>query len=157
MANRHYSERPIPLAEQVMEMRRYFPNFRTHWYRNVVRWVGELQPRAISQRYRVKIIHQLHKNPAVYVLNPPLVPGQDGKIPHTYPGKRLCLFHPRRQEWSQHMLVAKTIVPWTCLWLSYYECWQATGEWLGGGEHPALRGRMQSPLQLARSLGGSGY
>ncbi len=155
MVNKHYSDRPIPLAEQVMEMRRYFPNFRTHWRRNVIRWVGELQPRAISQRYRVKIIHQLHKNPAVYVLNPPLVLGQDGKIPHTYPGNRLCLFHPKRQEWSQQMFVATTIVPWTCLWLSYYESWQATGEWLGGGEHPLLRGRMKPPLQIARSLTGS--
>lgn len=156
MANKHFSERPISLAEQVIEMRRYFPDFRTHWCRNVVRWVGELQPRGISQRYRVKIIHQLYENPAVYVLNPPLVPGQDGEIPHTYPGNRLCLFYPKRQEWSQHMVVAETIVPWICLWLSYYECWQATGEWLGGGEHLALKGRRKSPLQLASSLGSSG-
>ena len=33
-------------------------------------------------------------------------------------------------------LIANTIIPWTVEWLYYYELWQATGEWLGGGEHP---------------------
>ncbi|EKK00114.1 hypothetical protein RBSH_04450 [Rhodopirellula baltica SH28] len=24
------------------------------------------------------------------------------------------------------------------MWLMYYEFWHATGEWLGGGEHPEV-------------------
>ena len=32
------------------------------------------------------------------------------------------------------MLIADTIVPWTCEWLVHYEIWFATGEWHGGGE-----------------------
>jgi hypothetical protein len=34
------------------------------------------------------------------------------------------------------MVLADTIIPLASLWLFYYEVWFATGEWLGGGEHP---------------------
>ena len=34
------------------------------------------------------------------------------------------------------MWIADTILPWTSLWLYFYELWHATGQWLGGGEHP---------------------
>lgn len=34
------------------------------------------------------------------------------------------------------MYVCDTIVPWTAEWLLNYELWLATGEWVGGGEHP---------------------
>lgn len=29
------------------------------------------------------------------------------------------------------------IVPWTSLWLYFFEDWLATDEWKGGGKHPA--------------------
>lgn len=28
-------------------------------------------------------------------------------------------------------MIAETIVPWTALWLLYYELWLETDEWLG--------------------------
>lgn len=34
--------------------------------------------------------------------------------------------------------IANTIIPWTIEWLYYYELWLATGEWLGGGDHPEI-------------------
>lgn len=30
-----------------------------------------------------------------------------------------------------------TVVPWTSLWLFYFEDWLDSGEWRGGGMHPA--------------------
>ncbi len=36
------------------------------------------------------------------------------------------------------MRIATTVIPWLLEWLVYYEAWQATGEWLGGGEHPLI-------------------
>lgn len=39
--------------------------------------------------------------------------------------------------WTGDMLIADTIVPWTCEWLIYYEIWLAIGEWYGGGEEPS--------------------
>lgn len=152
MVSSHFSEQPISLAEQVIMMKRYFPDFDTRWHKNIVRWVGEIQPRELSQRYRIKIIHQLHKMPEVFVLRPQLVADVGSTIPHTYPGNRLCLYHPKRQEWSQQMHVATTIVPWTSLWLNYYELWQVTGEWLGGGEHLELRQFARSSIQTILGL-----
>jgi hypothetical protein len=52
--------------------------------------------------------------------------------------ERLCLYLPSADEWMPTQLIAETIVPWTSLWLFYYETWHATGEWLGGGDHPKV-------------------
>ncbi|MEA5466361.1 hypothetical protein [Leptothoe sp. PORK10 BA2] len=152
MANSHFREQPISLAEQIVVMKRYFPKFIVHWRRNIVCWIGEIQPGAISQRYRIKIVHQLHKVPQIFVLKPQLVATRDERVPHTYPGNRLCLYHPKKREWDQQMHIATTIVPWTSLWLTYYEFWQATGEWLGGGEHPELSRSSKKTMQIVASL-----
>ena len=34
------------------------------------------------------------------------------------------------------MRVDQTIVPWTTLWLFYFEDWLSSDEWKGGGLHP---------------------
>ena len=47
---------------------------------------------------------------------------------------RICLY--RYSEFNSSKLLANTIIPWAIEWLYYYELWLATGEWLGGGEHP---------------------
>lgn len=152
MVDDFFPERPISLAEQIAVMKRHFPGFAADWHKNIVQWVGELQPGELSQRYRIKIIHQLHKDPSVFVREPQLVPDANGFIPHMYRDDRLCLFYPQRREWSQQRHVATTIVPWTSLWLRHYEFWQATGEWLGGGEHPESAQSAETPLQIARGL-----
>ncbi|SJM35583.1 conserved hypothetical protein [Mesorhizobium delmotii] len=37
------------------------------------------------------------------------------------------------------MRLDQSIVPWTSLWLFYFEDWLTDGEWRGGGEHPIHR------------------
>ena len=49
---------------------------------------------------------------------------------------QLCLYKPGNKEWMKHYSIAKTIVPWAIEWLYYYEIWQITGDWQGGGAHP---------------------
>jgi hypothetical protein len=142
MGNKHshqFPEQPISLSEQVAMMKRHFPNFRMRWKKNVIIWIGELHPAPFCNHYRVRIIHQLHKSPNVHVLKPLLTDPFNEGIPHTYPGNCLCLFHPKKREWTQRMYIALSVIPWISLWLFYYEIWQATGEWMGGGEHPDLR------------------
>ena len=88
-------------------------------------------------------IHQMF--PVVQVIKPKLhVPQQNedhNGFPHVYvnplnaASSPLCLFDPRRGEWTYNDLVAETTVPWTADWLCCYEGWLATGEWLGGGSH----------------------
>jgi len=43
---------------------------------------------------------------------------------------RYCIFNKSKY-------LSLTIIPWTIEWLYFYKIWLATGEWCGGGEHPA--------------------
>ncbi len=84
--------------------------------------------------------------PEMYVLRPDLT-GLAGaaKIPHIYPGPgpgtHLCLWRPKKREWSPQMPLSETYIAWTAQWLWYFEDWLATGIWNGGGNHPSSRKR----------------
>lgn len=96
-----------------------------------------MQPTPLSTKYRIRIQYARDIFPEVSVITPALIKrSEQDKIPHTYPNGHLCLYLPWAKEWTQNMLISETIVPWTSLWLYYYEIWHATGGWLGGGEHP---------------------
>jgi hypothetical protein len=59
-------------------------------------------------------------------------------LPHVYRNPtRLCLYLPRTPEWQPWMRLDQTVVPWTSLWLFYFEDWLDSGEWKGGVMHPA--------------------
>lgn len=132
----------LPIAEQIVAMKNTFPKFKTEWEKNVVVWTGELQPTPLSKNYTVRIVYSLGMNqPEVTVISPALVKRGNESIPHVYPGNKLCLFRPKKKEWTKEKLISQTIVPWISLWLYYYELWHATGEWLGGGEHPNKKRR----------------
>jgi hypothetical protein len=70
---------------------------------------------------------------------PTLASGRE--LPHVYEQDptRLCLYLPGSGEWSSAMRISETIVPWSVLWLFYFEDWLATGDWGGGGIHPQAR------------------
>lgn len=98
---------------------------------------GTLQPSALGVAYLVRFEYVLGGVPVASVLSPKLSPRAAGEaIPHVYPGPRPCLWLPSSGEWTGKKLLSTTVVPWLLLWLMYYELWHATGEWLGGGEHP---------------------
>lgn len=65
-----------------------------------------------------------------------LAPGR--ALPHVYSQRpvRLCLHFPKYDEWTFDKSIAETLVPWTYLWLFYFENWLATDQWQGGGKHP---------------------
>lgn len=135
-----YKKMFVPIADQIVAMRKDFPNFVAEWDKNVVVWIGDLQPTPLSKNYTVRIVYSLGMDgPEVTVLSPKLVNRNEESIPHVYPGNKLCLFRPKKKEWTKEKLISKTIIPWTSLWLHYYELWHATGEWLGGGEHPTKK------------------
>ena len=69
------------------------------------------------------------------MVSPQLEPRDGESIPHVFGDGTLCLFRFKYHEWNATMSIAETMIPWTALWLYYYEIWHATGEWLGGGEH----------------------
>lgn len=85
------------------------------------------------------------KMPLVMVISPRLRPRPNAEdeapLPHVYFNRTditrspLCLFDPEANEWSHNDLIAQTTIPWSADWLACYECWLATGRWLGGGRH----------------------
>ena len=128
------------IAEQVGAIKSQYGNFYIHSGPSHLRVRGTLQPTARSDQYLVEIKYQLKKFPCIYVLQPTLVKNFKGDaIPHIYPGEKLCLHQPKYYEFRFSDLIANTIIPWTSLWLYYYEVWHVTGEWLGGGEHPTRK------------------
>lgn len=104
-------------------------------------WDFWAKPTALSREYHLQLTYHYNDIPKLYVLEPDLVLlSGDKPIPHVYEQKptRLCLYLPGAGEWLPSMFIDKTLVPWSYLWLFYFEDWLATGEWKGGGIHPEI-------------------
>lgn len=142
----------LSLEKQARRMRELFPGFELRCETGCYSWYGTIQPLETSAQYRVRIRYALDKQPEVKVLDPKLEKrGDGGRIPHVYPGNNLCLYRPRKQEWTDQKYIADTIVPWTSLWLMFYEYWLVTGEWMGGGEHPEHKARERKPAAVVNA------
>lgn len=96
-------------------------------------------PTPLSRRYGIRLNYENGGLVEVFVDDPDLSLLADGRdLPHVYAQRpaRLCLYLPRTREWTPERRVDQTIMPWTTLWLFYFEDWLLTNEWKGGGEHP---------------------
>jgi hypothetical protein len=108
--------------------------------RHGFRFDFKAKPTPLSREYSIRITMKRGKSPNIYVLKPNLTLLADGRrIPHLYSQEdhRLCLYLPETNEWDHGKSLASTIVPWTILWLYYFEEWLLSNEWKGGGEHPS--------------------
>lgn len=105
-------------------------------------WSAKIKPTALSKEYTVALVYQQGKGPKVWIIGDELEKLEDANFPHKFNVDikckmvRICLY--RYSEFNSSKLIANTIIPWTVEWLYYYELWLATGEWLGGGEHPEI-------------------
>jgi len=99
-------------------------------------WEFDAKPSDFSKTYRVLLVWDFKfVAPKVYILNNELNEVElTKKIPHLYCRKKiqLCLFYPQYNEFNGLMSLCDTIIPWTYLWLMYYEEWLYSGEWKGG-------------------------
>jgi hypothetical protein len=78
--------------------------------------------------FRVGIFYKGALPPKVYLLRPMLA----DNAPHVYrKDGSLCVYYFADWTWSEDKHLASTIVPWTIVWLYFYEIWLETGEWLG--------------------------
>lgn len=116
---------------QSLHIQTHFPGFSFHIHRGVARWRRLLQPRDVSPQYEIEIEYKWKKLPRARVIRPKLVPD----APHRYGDGTLCLYWPQEWHWSADQLIAATMIPWTALWLLYYELWLDTGKWLGTSSH----------------------
>ncbi len=134
----------INLGIQSLHIQHRFSGFTYKRERGVAVWRGTLQPRPLSPKYRVAVRYKLNFYPSVKVISPALAP----KAPHLWSDGTLCLYYPKENPWRRDMLIATTILPWTALWLYYYELWLDTGKWLGPSSHAAdsnLQGGYANP------------
>lgn len=128
------------IMAQYGEIKRKYNKVQVSAHKGKVEIFIQLQPTAESPMYTIKIVTK-EWEPAVnvFVVEPDIskyARCKDNKIPHTYLDGSICLYLPNHNEWSYHDSWAETLIPWTCLWLYYFEIWLMTGEWLGGGVHP---------------------
>lgn len=94
-----------------------------------------LTPNNLSRTYDVKIVFT-DLGAKVYVVNEVLKLAEGRhRLPHIYSQEmqQLCLYSVSKKEWSSKKLIVKTLIPWACEWLFYYELWLINGDWLGGG------------------------
>ena len=90
----------------------------------------------MSRSYRIKLDYTLHGSPELFVSKPDLrALAGERKILHLYDQQRirLCLYLPETNEWYDRRFLADTLVPWSVLWLFYFEEWLISENWKGGG------------------------
>jgi hypothetical protein len=107
--------------------------------RNVLRWNFNVRPTVLSRMYALALEYRPSGTPQVCVRSPNLLALADyRRLPHVYTQlpTRLCLYLPGAGEWHRGLSIAATIVPWTYLWLHYFEEWLVSDDWKGGGVHP---------------------
>ena len=117
----------LTIGQQMTRMQEDFPGFQYKRANGIPTWIGRLQPFEQSPIYTVKFIYPVPKRPRIHIIDPPI----NDKAPHLYPDSSLCLYFPKDASWSPGKFLSQTIVPWTSLWLAFYELWSKTGIWYG--------------------------
>jgi hypothetical protein len=134
------------MALQAGKIKSLFPGASVTFDQKSLTWKYSVVPSPLSNEYQIKLSYQRGDHPNVYVLSPtlPIYPGES-KLQHVYDTEKqwLCLYYRKGHEWKSNMLIADTVIPWTCEWLLHYECWMATGVWHGGGIHASTENEKQ--------------
>jgi hypothetical protein len=137
------SPKPINIAVQLAHLRTMFPTSTGGIHIQNLSWRGQLQPTEVSRVYTIHLSYRMKHKPIVRVINAPWEKSGTERPPHTFADGSLCLYYPAFRDFDYTMLLAKTIIPWASEWLFHYEIWLATGQWLGGGIHPGVRGKIE--------------
>jgi len=113
-------------------------------------WFYSARPSPIGRLYALELKLQQGEFPQVIVKAPDLNVLAGGKdLPHVYEQKppRLCLFLPWTGEWNPQRTLLETMLPWSVLWLYFFEAWLRSGEWTGGGIHPPASQEKEESLR----------
>ncbi len=114
------------LALQDYWINKLFPQFILHQDQHQRYWIGTLTSTHKHQVYTIKIDYN-QESPKVFITHPQIL----NNSPHTYADNSLCLHYPPDHSFREDKFIAKTILPWTCEWLYFYEIWKETGVWWG--------------------------
>ena len=119
-----------PLRDRLVQelaIKSKFPNFDCRNEKGALVITGALKPKETSCAYTLWVEYHPRQHPTVTVLSPPL----HQMAPHRLSNGSLCLVNPTVRPWRSGDLVAKLTLPWSALWLYYYEGWLNTGIWYG--------------------------
>lgn len=132
---KHYTI--VELLQQYSAIKKKYSIVNYKLKRNRIEIVLFLKPTDLSIEYKIRIVARCNsKIVDVFVDDPRIIKYVNGKkTPHLYSNGSLCLYYPNYNEWDYMDLWSDTLIPWTSLWLFYYEIWKETGEWVGGGIH----------------------
>ena len=132
--------RPLTVGQQASYLRFSWPILHCIVDGPQLICTGPLKSTSIGDPYTVRIRYRPWRAPQVHVLSPELVSrSPDELIPHRYEGGALCLHFPKNREWRVDSRLDLTIIPWTVLWLFFYERWLEGDPWMGGGTDHLLR------------------
>lgn len=133
--DRHYTF--SELVQHCQEIKRFFPAAHIQFFPGKIKLFLKLRPTEASIEYVIQLVAKQNKKTVdIFVVNPRIgLLKNNKKVPHMYSDGTLCLYYPKNNEWCYKDSWAETLIPWTSLWLFYYEMWLETGEWLGGGIH----------------------
>lgn len=161
-SNKYFGDQLLSLAEQKADLELMYSETKAYIKHGILTWIGVVKPGPFSREYAIKIEYRIGKNPLTWLINEKLDPEMYKEIPHKYGVDldagtiQLCLYKPGNKEWLKHYSIAKTIVPWAIEWLYYYEIWQITGEWQGGGTHPTPKACRNSDKYKEKSVDSKG-
>lgn len=138
-----YRKRSLTASQQYADLRSFWLTASGNGKLGVGRFYYdcEVQPTVMSRSYLIRVNFAYKTRPKVLVLQPNLSELADKRnLPHVYKQNppELCLYLPNSGEWASDKFVSRTIVPWSILWLYYFEHWLATDIWKGGGAHPTI-------------------
>ncbi|RZK44968.1 MAG: hypothetical protein EOO61_01835 [Hymenobacter sp.] len=160
--SRYPQPRPLPLEQQLANLRAIWPLGKVSITEEGLVWTGSLTPTAMSRTYQVRLtLPPYARRPIIEVLEPNLreLAGSNTIIPHLYCQERLhlCLYTPAKGQWNRTMSVAHTLLPWAMLWLYYFEDWLPDRVWRGGGtphtsEVPPVNGPTRPTSSLLSRL-----
>ncbi|PHR57990.1 MAG: hypothetical protein COA43_11490 [Robiginitomaculum sp.] len=144
----------LSILEQNNRLLRDFPNFKMVVQKEKIGvWQGWVKPS--EKYYLLKIEYELPQSkykqdffqyiPHVRFWHPSLLKMTDYQLahfPHVYPARQdepdrrpiLCICLPGSGDWNWDHFISETTIPDACEWLQFYEIWQVTGIWYGGGK-----------------------
>lgn len=135
-----YRQPQLGVDRQYALLKLHVPHGHGHVRRGrLLVWRWQVQPTPVSRVYTAKLEYAQHDIPKVHIELPDLCDlAGEKRIPHLYDQEhvRLCLYLPGSGEWTHHKPLASTFVPWTALWLFFFEEWLVSDDWKGGGVHP---------------------
>ena len=117
-------------------------------------WNFDAHPTPLSRNYRASLVLEPGDTPDVRIVDPDLRVLSNGRdLPHIYHNPdRLCLYLPGTGQWDASKRLDQTIVPWTHLWLVYFEEWLSSDDWKGGGRHPGDEPESEGNRALRRRM-----